>query len=1333
MLVDSGASVSILRKDIFDKISPSSRPLIEPIRMNLLTATGEASQFIGKIKVEIKLGNHVFEHEILLAEIKDAAILGMDFLSKHGIDVLFSKGCIKVKGDTIPCFTHKSDTNCCRISVSETVEIPPESEMIIKGQTIGPVEYNSVGIVESSDKFVEKTGLLVAKAVVQQNSNIVPLRVANFSTEPKLVHKNTVAAIFETANVETTNSVRRVEAVASSYEGVVPDHLIDLFNKSSEKLDESQKEQLKQFLIEFQDVFSKNSSDIGFTDLVKHRINTADSKPIKQRPYRIPLAKREAAEKEIQDMLNRGIIEPSNSPWCSPIVMVTKKDGSIRFCCDFRKLNEATIKDCQPLPRIDDTLDALSGSCWYSVTDMRSGYWQCGLEESDREKTAFSIPGSGLWQFRVLCFGLCGAPATFERLVERVLSGLTWKICMVYLDDIIVFSKSFEEHLQNLREVCSRLKTANLKLHPSKCSLFQKEVEFLGHKISEKGVSTDDRKIEAVKNWPTPKNVKDVRSYLGLCSYYRRYVQNFASIAKPLHELTEKGRKFVWTDKCQEAFDTLKHHLTSSPILGYPKDDSVFILDTDASNVGMGAVLSQNQDGVERVISYFSKTFSKSERNYCVTRKELLAIVNAVKNFHHYLYGRPFLVRSDHGSLRWLMNFKNPEGQLARWLETLSAYDYTIVHRPGRVHCNADSLSRRPCPDTCSHCKKIENKDSLRVSVVGVEPKSEGSTNWNVVSVHTDPFNALTWPVKVFDGESNVSGNSQVNEKSRGTNIIDCQISCQEVRNEALSQESCAYSACIVDKVKNNRDNCSTEINTGVTNSLVSVYGAEVGKGGFERETSQDVYKSSTSSLPENTCIPKNHNLRPVRTRSMKKKESTADNYMSVSDNKDIAISQSNEELKNEQRNDPTLKLVLSWKENQLKPSWADVAKYSPEIKYFWNRLDSFEIKNDLLCRKWESEDGKNITWQIVIPEKFKASVLQQLHDSATGGHLGVKKTLSKVRQRYFWYGLRKFVEYWCHKCDICASRKSPVCKPKAPMRQYSVGAPLERVAIDIMGPLPTSVSGNKYLLVIADYFTKFVHALPMKNQEADTVARTFVHDFVTIFGVPMQVHTDQGANFESNLFKEVCKLLDIDKTRTTVMRPQSDGMAERHMRTLTNMLSSFVSENQKDWDQYIPLLMMAYRSSVHQTTGVSPCKMIFGREINLPVDLVFGQPMNQDKVFKSGDALEYVHELEIGLVKVHEFARKNMNLSSETMKKNYDCKIHHKLYNPGDPVWYYQYQRKIGLNPKLQRPWHGPYVVIDKLNDVLYRIKLGPRCKPKVVHHDKLKPYVGENRPTWF
>jgi hypothetical protein len=342
-------------------------------------------------------------------------------------------------------------------------------------------------------------------------------------------------------------------------------------------------------------------------------------------------------------MLDRGVIQPSSSAWASPVVLVTKKDGSTRFCIDYRKFNDFTSKDAYPLPRIDDTLDALAGSVYFSTLDLYSGYWQVAMDEKDREKTAFTTR-HGLYEWRVLPFGLATAPSTFERLIELVLHGLTWSLCLVYLDDIIVFGKGFDQALDNLETIWIRLREANLKLKPTKCFLFRAQVPFLGHVVTREGICVDPAKTEAVDNWPVPTRVKDVRAFLGLASYYRRYIQDFASIAAPLVALTKKDipRNPPWSDACQNAFNQHKLALVNPPILSYPlRDGGSFYLSTDASNDALGAVLEQDQtdpDGIVRrkVIAYGSKTLTRAQRSYCATHKELLAVVVFCEHFKYY-------------------------------------------------------------------------------------------------------------------------------------------------------------------------------------------------------------------------------------------------------------------------------------------------------------------------------------------------------------------------------------------------------------------------------------------------------------------------------------------------------------------------------------------------------------------------------------------------------------------------------------------------------------------------------------------------------------------------
>lgn len=1223
MLVDTGASVTILKKELFEKLPLTSKETLQPVNLSLVTATGETSAFLGKIHLDIDMGRYTFTHEVLIADIQNDGILGVDFLTPNQCDVMISKSCLLYKGGSIPCyhFNQSSKPTVCRVAVSQDVVVPPDTEVIVPGRFVDSVINTETGLVSALPNFVNKHGLLMAYGLVEPKNGVVPLRFLNVSGKSCTIPKDTVSAQMERVEINEDQVLDLNYAQACinnvNVSQEIPPHLLDLFESGSKNLNENEKAQFRSLLIKYQDTFSKDSKDIGSTDLIEHHIDTADAQPVRIPPRRIPLAKMKQAEDEIKAMAEKGIIEPCNGPWSFPVVLIPKpKDNSIRFCIDYRRLNDLSIKDSHALPRIDDTLDALAGAKMFSVVDLRSGYWNVPIAEKDKPKTAFSIPGSGLWQFNRMSFGLCNAPATFVRLMERVLRGLNWKICVVYLDDIIVYSKSFQGQIDNLSQVFDCLQKAKLKMNPKKCDLFKDKVVFLGHVISSEGTTTDPAKIESVINWPTPKTVKHVRSFIGLCSYYRRYVKNFADIARPLHKLTEKDVKFEWTETCQNSFDTMKKALTSCPVLGYPTSDDKFVIDCDASNDGMGAVLSQIQNGVEKVICYFSKAFTRQERRYCVTRRELLAVVASIRHFHHYLYGQKFLVRSDHASLKWLFKFKNPEGQIARWLETLAAYDFTIEHRAGRLHSNADSLSRRPCCESgCRYCSRAE-----------------------------DRYEHLCSPTV------NVSDSVEVKSSSKSV----------ETPVESVSYDNSNPRVCVLTRSQAKAD--------------------------------------KLSSGPEQT------------TKS--KSDLHSGNDISLCD---------------AQRRDPIIGKVYNWTVEGKRPEWQDISHECLELKHYWSRFESLHIRNDILVYKWENNTGKVVRWQILLPHDLRSEVLSMLHNTPTSAHLGVKKTIAKAKTRYFWYGMRRDIESWIQKCDECASRKAPNKRFRAPLKLYSVGIPMERLAIDVAGPLVKSSKGNRYILVISDYFTKWTQAFALKDQEATTVANVLVNEVVALFGVPKILHSDKGSNFESKVFTEMCKILGIDKTRTTTRRPQSDGMVERNIKTIKEMLTVFVNKSKRNWDHYLPLLMMAYRSAVHESTGVSPCSMMLGREITLPIDIMYGLPEKEHQI----SSTEYANDLSECLKFLHEFARDKLRLTGQTMKKHYDHKSCKKTYEVGMPVWLHVEKRGIGSS--LEKEWHGPFVIINKLNDVIFRVQEKQSSKPKVVHHDKIKLYTGRNPPTWF
>ena len=380
-------------------------------------------------------------------------------------------------------------------------------------------------------------------------------------------------------------------------------------------------------------------------------------------------------------MLQAGVIEPCDSPWASAVVLVPKKNNTWRLCPDYRPVNGVTKKDLYPLPRIDESLDLVSGSSWFSALDLRSGYYQVPLSPEARPKTAFCT-GRGLWQFKVLSFGQCNAPATFAQLMDRVLSGIPRQQCLVYLDDILVHGSSFHSGLESLR-VLEHIRATGLKLHPEKCHFMRREVQFLGHMVGGEGIGTMEAKVQAVADWPTPANQKQLKSFLGLASYYRKFVWGFSCLAAPLYQLLQKDSDFGWTEQCQGAFSSLQRALSEAPVVA-PADPSLpFLLDTDVSGVRVGGVLSQVGPEGERVVAYFSRAFNKAERHYCITRRELLAVVLSIRHFKYYLCGLPFVVRTDHSAFQWLMSFKEPEGQVAQWLEELQAYMFEVKHRAG--------------------------------------------------------------------------------------------------------------------------------------------------------------------------------------------------------------------------------------------------------------------------------------------------------------------------------------------------------------------------------------------------------------------------------------------------------------------------------------------------------------------------------------------------------------------------------------------------------------------------------------------------------------------------
>ena len=685
-----------------------------------------------------------------------------------------------------------------------------------------------------------------------------------------------------------------------------------------------------------------------------------------------------------------------------------------------------------------------------------------------------------------------------------------------------------------------------------------KEVRFLGHVISENGIATDPEKTAVIATWPVPESKKNIQQFLGLANYYRRFIKDFGTTAKPLQRLLEKNITFEWTQQCQAAFDHLRKCLMTTPILAFPDHSRHFVLDTDASDTGIGAILSQVQDdGGEVVIAYASRSLSRQEQRYCVTRCELLAVVEFIHHFRHYLLGVHFTLRTDHGSLVWIQNFKEPEGQLARWLERLQEYTFTVVHRPGNQHKNADALSRVPC----NQCGRV---------------------------THVYSPAHLT---------------AQIGIVSQGHSAAD---------------------------------------------------------------------------------------------------------------------------VHDQQLNDPSIGPVLKAKESGATPNLDEVKTWSQESRQLVQMWSSLIVDNSVLWRL--CIDGRSQHLQLVLPSVLRESVLQDLHSGSMGGHVGESKMIHLVRERYYWPGWKESVKEWCKKCRTCSTRKMAPPSKRAPLQTLQAGYPLQIVAVDILGPLPVTAQGNKYVLVACDCFTRWVEVYAIQNQEAVTVAKTLVDEMFCRFSPPEQLHSDQGRQFEADLLKEVCTLLQIHKTRTTAYHPHCNGLVERFNRTLLDMLSTVVKDHKMDWDQCIRRVCLAYNSSVHASTGYSPFYLMYGRQVNLPVDLMYGSTPHEACTL--GD---YAYTLRNNLIEAYVLARKKGITEYNRQKALYDVKVHGAPYQVGDWVWLHSPAVPRGQCRKLHHPWTGPFRVVECIGECDYKIKSKNGKMIRVVHFDRLKPFVPGTRTETF
>lgn len=1310
-MIDTGAAPNLIKRSLLNpdsKIDANAFILLSGITDNKIKTLGTTDiEYLGH---KIKL--HVVENKFPISQ---GGILGSDFL-RNATKIDYSKQCVVWQGTAIPFIDQEIVTIPARTRTTFPLRVRNDiTEGYVPRINIDTDVYLGdavvtnrmgkayIGIINASEKDCEVILPSVEIQEIETYSTTGPTYLNSISSALQS-HKS---ALPKTHSSAESRSRHGSDKPSLGYDTSAPEqtkHIatINGHNRNAlprtedvknllrlEHLNKEETEHVHNLINEHDDLFHLPTNTLQYTNTISHTLPTTDDLPVHTKQYRFPPIHKEEINKQIQDLISNDVIQPSTSPYNSPLWIVPKKPDSKgnkrwRMVIDYRALNEKTVGDAYPLPNIVEILDQLGSAKYFSVFDLASGFHQIPMHESHAHKTAFSTP-HGHYEFKRMPFGLKNAPATFQRLMDQVLSGLQGTELFVYLDDIVLYASSLQEHKIKFNKLAERLRKANLKLQPDKCEFLRKEVGYLGHVISDEGVKPDPSKLHAVKEFPRPVHAKNIKQFLGLAGYYRRFIPGFSNVARPLTNLLKKDEPFVWRNEQEAAFTHLRDALCSKPILQYPDFTRQFVVTTDASGYAIGGVLSQGDIGKDLPIAYTSRLLNNAERNYSTIEKELLAIVYCVNHFRPYLYGRKFTLVTDHKPLVWLHSVKDPTSRLVRWRLKLAEYEYDVVYKAGKINANADALSRNPV-----HPRAPVKLTRRAKQVLPLERTRELSSSEE--SLFTPKRKETEIILRQTKGEDNnsVSPPSTPSEAEAGDEPNDTRETTSDNSSDS-SDDDAIFDNNNEPFVQGNRvgpriigipDNFSTRKDNLVI--FTTQQGTPIDRGArmLQENKSLPMIRGAALARASVKHVGKNHVISLIikeRESGVTEKEILKEAFQSLLD----------------------VVRELELRSISITKGDIDNVPWNTVYSLLTRVLSETNIKI-FICRN-----------EISVPqEKERKDIISENHESAIGGHKGITKTYQRIKKRYNWNGMKADIATFIENCRPCQLKKLVRAKVRQPMILTDTpDAAFDKISMDIMGPLPTTRMDNTYILTIQDLLTKYSLAIPLRQANAIHVADAFTNELICVFGAPKAILTDQGSHFLNSLMRNIANKFKIKHFKTTAYRPQSNGSIERSHHVLWEYLKQYVSKNH-EWDKFLKLASFSYNTSVHEGTRYTPYELVFGRMARTPSS-------NPDVTDVADESYaNYLTTLFNKLNDVQAIARENLINAKERSKRYYDRKINIHKFKVGD----FAYLLREPQKGKLGDQYSGPFKILEVTKNHNVKLQMSSN-KTRIVHQDKLKP----------